>query len=865
MKTAQIRQTFLDYFAAHDHQVVPSSPLVPANDATLLFTNSGMVQFKDVFLGIDTRPYTRAVTAQRCVRAGGKHNDLENVGYTARHHTFFEMLGNFSFGDYFKHDAIRFAWELLVQGFGLSPDKLWVTVYEEDEAAATIWRDEIGVAAERVIKIGAQDNFWQMGDTGPCGPCSEIFYDHGVQVAGGPPGSATADGDRFVEVWNLVFMQFNRNADASLDPLPQPSVDTGLGLERMAAVLQGVTNNYEIDLFQNLIGATAKILNVADKNSQSLRVITDHIRSSVFMLVDGVIPSNEGRGYVLRRIIRRAIRHGYQAGCKRAFMHHLVAPLLDEMGSAFPELGEAESVVTRILQQENEKFNETLEQGLKILTNEIAQLSDTILSGEVAFKLYDTYGFPLDLSADVAREQGVTIDQQGFDTAMQAQQQRARATNQFIAQQSIPLRGLPATRFVGYEQLQHEVTALRLGQTGQVVAQLKCGAEDAVIVVDATPFYAEGGGQVGDHGTLCFATGTFQVTDTRHLSRQIIGHFGTVISGSIACDARGQAEVVAATRVAHANNHSATHLLHAALRQVLGQHVAQKGSLIEARRLRFDFSHAQPLTAEELQQITLLVNQEIRANHPLEVATMSLNKAKAAGAVALFGEQYPKQVRTIKMGDFSFELCGGTHVNRSGDIGYFAITAESGVAAGIRRLEACSGTYAEQHSQQQGQLLGQAAMRLHTTPAQLDAQLATLVAKQKSQQQQIDRLRAQLAQREASVREINGIKVVVQRQDEVDDKSLRRVLDAARCEVASGVVLVVGVKQAKVTLLAGISEDLQAKLSAGQLMATIAPLVGGRGGGKAAFAQGGGDEVTGLERAIAAAYQWVAQASDSEG
>ncbi len=859
MKTSEIRQKFLQFFADRGHEIVPSSSLVPGNDPTLLFTNAGMVQFKDLFLGEEKRSYNRATTSQRCVRAGGKHNDLENVGYTARHHTFFEMLGNFSFGDYFKEDAIRFAWELLTVEFGIPADKLWVTVFEEDDEAESIWLDQVGVPKDRVARIGAKDNFWQMGDTGPCGPCSEIFYDHGPEMEGGPPGTPEQDGDRYVEIWNLVFMQFNRNADGSLDPLPKPSVDTGMGLERMAAVLQGVHNNYDIDLFQSLIGEASTVLGITDRESKSLRVITDHLRSTAFLIVDGVIPSNEGRGYVLRRIIRRAIRHGYQSGYKAPFLHLLVDSLVNEMGDAFPELRLASDKVKRVLKQENEKFNETLDQGLKILDQEMNNLSGKTIPGEVVFKLYDTYGFPADLTADVAREHGLEIDSAVFERAMDAQRQRARSASQFNQGEQVRIAGLEKTPFVGYQDLEYAVKTAALVRDDAPVEKLDEGNE-GILVLAETPFYAESGGQVGDRGTISFPDAVFTVNDTRYLANKVIGHFGTVKSGAISLDQAGTATVESEGRYASANNHSATHLLHAALQQVLGEHVEQKGSLVEPRRLRFDFSHFEPVGDEQIIQIEMLVNEHIRANHAVNVDTMDLDEARSAGAAALFGEKYDAMVRVVRMGEFSFELCGGTHVTRTGDIGYFKVLSETGIAAGVRRMEAVTGAAAGQFVSDQVTVLAQLASTLKTAPDRVTERVTGLVESHKQQQKQIQALQAKLATAGSAddmVREINGVKVVAIRQDDSDVKSMRMAVDQWRNKLQSGVVLVAGANEGKVTLIAGISKDLNDRLQAGALIGELSPLVNGKGGGRPDLAQGGGSNVDGIGPAIEAAYKWV--------
>ncbi len=859
MKTTEIRQRFIDYFKTRGHQEVPSSSLVPGNDPTLLFTNSGMVQFKDLFLGEEKRNYRRAVTSQRCVRAGGKHNDLENVGYTARHHTFFEMLGNFSFGDYFKEDAIRYAWELLTVEFGLPEDRLWVTIFEEDDESESIWINSIGVPKDRVTRIGAKDNFWQMGDTGPCGPCSEIFYDHGPEIKGGPPGSPSADGDRYVEIWNLVFMQFNRSADGQMTPLPQPSVDTGMGLERMATVLQGVHSNYETDLFKNLITATARILDIRDLDNKSLRVISDHIRSTSFLIADGVIPSNEGRGYVLRRIIRRAIRHGYQLGHKTPFMHLLVDPLIAEMGEVFPELVDARGRVMRALQQENEKFNETLDQGLRILDQEISNLTGNVIAGESVFKLYDTYGFPADLTADIAREHGLTIDSEGFDVEMEAQRDRARSANRFADSALIRVEGAKKTPFVGYRNLEHQVQILAVLDGEQPVEQLNQG-ETGIIVLSESPFYAESGGQIGDKGRILLDQGEFAVSDTRYLAHQVIGIFGSVLSGSIGVGHKGAARVEANARYKSANNHSATHLLHAALKMILGNHIVQKGSLVEPARLRFDFSHFEPVTDEQLREIESLVNLKVRANYPVNVDVMNLEEAKSQGALALFGEKYEEQVRVIRMGEFSCELCGGTHVSRTGDIGLFRILSETGIAAGIRRIEAVTASAAEQYVSKQLSLLDQLAASLKTSPDKVFDRISGMLEIQKQQQRQIQSLQTKLATgsvNQENIQEINGIKVVAIRQDGADVKSMRMIVDQWRNRLQSGVVLVAAANDGKVILIAGVSQDLAGELGANKLIQAISPIVDGKGGGRPDLAQGGGPNIENIEPAIDAAFRWV--------
>ncbi|MGI9317979.1 MAG: alanine--tRNA ligase [bacterium] len=859
MNTTEIRRRFLDYFKSHGHREVSSSSLVPGNDPTLLFTNAGMVQFKDLFLGDEKRDYLRAVTSQRCVRAGGKHNDLENVGYTARHLTFFEMLGNFSFGDYFKEDAIKFAWELLTVEFGIPAEKLWITVFEEDDEAESIWLNQIGIPLERIARIGAKDNFWQMGDTGPCGPCSEIFYDHGSEVEGGPPGTPEEDGDRYVEIWNLVFMQFDRSSSGDLKPLPKPSVDTGMGLERISAVLQHVHSNYEIDLFQNLIRDAANLLDESDLESKSLRVIADHIRSTSFLIADGVIPSNEGRGYVLRRIIRRAIRHGYQLGSREPFLHKLVGSLVTEMGDAYPELTQKQSMIERVLRLENEKFNETLDQGLKILDREIHELQTDTLDGEVVFKLYDTFGFPVDLTADVAREYDLSIDQDGFEAAMAAQRERARAASQFVQGDKIKVEGIEPTRFCGYDNLNDTTNVVALVREQNAVDFLEDG-DEGILVLEATPFYAESGGQIGDQGKITFDSAGFDVLDTHYLANKVIGHFGRVSGGRIEVGQIGTAEVSENLRSASANNHSATHLLHAALKAVLGSHVQQKGSLVEPARLRFDFSHHEVMSPSQLSLIESMVNEQIRRNFEVCSVQMDLEEAKSAGAEALFGEKYDSQVRTIRMGEFSFELCGGTHVTRTGDIGLFKIISESGVAAGVRRIEAISGIAADQYVSNQLSILADASASLKISPEQLSGRIQSMLESQKELQKQIQGLQAKLATGGSSadaVREIKNVRVAAIRQDDADAKTMRLTVDQWKNKLNSGIVVVAGAKDGKVTIIAGVSKDLTIRIKAGDLIGHLAPIVGGKGGGKAELAQGGGSDIGSVDKLINATYEWV--------
>ncbi|MDE1941730.1 MAG: alanine--tRNA ligase [Betaproteobacteria bacterium] len=859
MKSAEIREKFLQYFARNGHTIVPSSPLVPANDPTLLFTNSGMVQFKDVFLGLDQRPYTRATSSQRSVRAGGKHNDLENVGYTARHHTFFEMLGNFSFGDYFKRDAIRFAWEFLTHELGLPKDKLWITVYHDDHEAADIWLKEIGVSPERFTRIATADNFWQMGDTGPCGPCSEIFYDHGPEVAGGPPGTPEADGDRYIEIWNLVFMQFNRDEGGKLHPLPKPSVDTGMGLERISAIMQQVHSNYQIDLFQALIAAAARHTGTTDLTSNSLKVIADHIRACAFLIVDGVIPSNEGRGYVLRRIIRRAIRHGYKLGQKAPFFHKLVADLADVMGEAYPELVTMQESVTAVLLQEEERFAETLEHGMAVLESALHK-EDRLLDGETVFRLYDTYGFPMDLTADIARERGVSVDLAGFEHAMEQQRERARAASKFTAQGAVDYRG-GATEFMGYETLHLEARIVALYREGQEVPVLEAG-ERGVVVLDRTPFYAESGGQVGDCGELVTSHGTFVVGDTQKIQAQVFGHHGQVQTGRIQVGDQADARVDTIARQRAAWNHSATHLLHAALRTVLGAHVAQKGSLVDPTRTRFDFSHDRPVTEQQLRAIEDLVNQEIRRNHPVEVRIMKYDEAVKKGAMALFGEKYGDEVRVVGMGDFSTELCGGTHVHRSGDIGLFRIIAESGVASGIRRIEAVTGDGALEYTHREQDQLAEVSQRLKAQPHEIASRLAQVLDNVRTLERELDRLKTKMAASESAdlvnqVEDVAGVKLLSVVLPGADAKTLRETLDALKGRLASGIVVLGAAADGKVSLVAGVTPDLTGRFKANELANYVAQQVGGKGGGRADMAQAGGTDAGRLDEALASVSGWV--------
>lgn len=857
MKTTAIRQKFLDYFVANGHEAVSSSPLVPHNDPTLLFTNAGMVQFKDVFLGQDKRSYNRAVTSQRCVRAGGKHNDLENVGYTARHHTFFEMLGNFSFGDYFKREAIAFAWELLTVGYGLPEEKLWVTVFEDDDEAADLWLRDVGIPAERFARIGASDNFWAMGDTGPCGPCSEIFYDHGPEVEGGAPGSADADGDRYVEIWNLVFMQYNRDASGQDVPLPKPSVDTGMGLERLAAVLQGVHSNYETDLFQALIEASAQVVGTDDVNHNSLKVIADHIRSTAFLITDGVTPSNEGRGYVLRRIIRRAIRHGHQLGATEPFLHKLVTSLVDQMGDAYPELAADQSRVEETLRLEGERFVDTLEQGIRILDQEISSLSGLVLAGDVAFRLYDTYGFPVDLTADYCREKGLTVDMAGFEQAMSEQRARARAASQFQMAETIEVSVDQSTTFSGYEELKGKATVLALLADGKEVQSLT-SRQPAAVVLDTTPVYAESGGQVGDLARIERKGVMFDVAGAHYLAHRVIAHEGVLTQGHLEVGQSVTVSVDQNARAATAVNHSATHLLHAALQQVLGSHVQQKGSLVEPQRLRFDFSHNDVVTADQLENIEMLVNTRVRANDEVTTEIMPLDDAREQGAAALFGEKYDDDVRVVDMGGFSLELCGGTHVTRTGNIGLFRIVSESGIAAGVRRIEALAGDGALKYVLDQSASLTRVAQLFRTSPGQIEDKASQMQRRLKELERKVEQLQAQLAaggttdQFEERIQEVNGIKLLVTRHDGVAVKGLRVVLDRLRDKLGSGVVVIGGVHEGKVTLLAGVTRDLVNTYHAGRLISVLAPMVGGKGGGKADMAQGGGSDASALDAALAA-------------
>jgi alanyl-tRNA synthetase len=871
MKSNEIRQAFLDYFASKGHQIVASSSLVPAGDPTLLFTNAGMNQFKDVFLGFDKRPYTRASTSQKCVRAGGKHNDLENVGYTARHHTFFEMLGNFSFGDYFKRDAISYAWELLTVVFKLPKDKLTITVYAEDDEAYDIWTKEMGVPAERVIRIGdnkgaryASDNFWMMGDTGPCGPCTEIFYDHGEHIAGGPPGSPDEDGDRFIEIWNNVFMQFNRDEAGVMHPLPKPSVDTGMGLERIAAVLQGVHSNYEIDLFQGLIKAAARETKCADLDSPSLKVLADHIRACAFLIADGVIPGNEGRGYVLRRIIRRAIRHGYKLGARKAFFHNMVPDLVAEMGAAYPELVANQNRVMDVLRQEEDRFFETIEHGMAILETELVAMNKvhrTVFNGETAFKLHDTYGFPLDLTADVCRERGVSVDAAAFDIAMARQKEQARAAGKFKMAANLEYAGLPTT-FRGYETLEAKGKVLALYKDGAAVNTLNEG-DIGVIVLDNTPFYAESGGQIGDEGLLQGADGIFAVEDTQKIQASVFGHHGVLKTGTLSIDSEVTARVDMLARARTMRNHSATHLMHKALREVLGGHVQQKGSLVDTDKTRFDFVHNAPLTDAEIHRVETLVNAEILANASTHAQVMSIEDAQKTGAMMLFGEKYGDEVRVLDIGT-SRELCGGTHVQRTGDIGLFKVIAESGVAAGVRRIEATTGDVALAYVQQQQTLLANAAATFKAPVQELPSKINQLMDNVKQLEKELDRLKSKMAASQgddllSQAVDVAGIKVLAAALQGVDAKGLREVADKLKDKLGNCVLLLAVTEGEKVSLVAAVSKDLIGKVKAGDLVNFVATQVGGKGGGRPDMAMAGGTDASKLPQALAGVSDWVKQ------
>ncbi|EPS3781170.1 alanine--tRNA ligase [Escherichia coli] len=867
--TAEIRQAFLDFFHSKGHQVVASSSLVPHNDPTLLFTNAGMNQFKDVFLGLDKRNYSRATTSQRCVRAGGKHNDLENVGYTARHHTFFEMLGNFSFGDYFKHDAIQFAWELLTseKWFALPKERLWVTVYESDDEAYEIWEKEVGIPRERIIRIGdnkgapyASDNFWQMGDTGPCGPCTEIFYDHGDHIWGGLPGSPEEDGDRYIEIWNIVFMQFNRQADGTMEPLPKPSVDTGMGLERIAAVLQHVNSNYDIDLFRTLIQAVAKVTGATDLSNKSLRVIADHIRSCAFLIADGVMPSNENRGYVLRRIIRRAVRHGNMLGAKETFFYKLVGPLIDVMGSAGEDLKRQQAQVEQVLKTEEEQFARTLERGLALLDEELAKLSGDTLDGETAFRLYDTYGFPVDLTADVCRERNIKVDEAGFEAAMEEQRRRAREASGFGADYNAMIRVDSASEFKGYDHLELNGKVTALFVDGKAVDAINAGQE-AVVVLDQTPFYAESGGQVGDKGELKGANFSFAVEDTQKYG-QAIGHIGKLAAGSLKVGDAVQADVDEARRARIRLNHSATHLMHAALRQVLGTHVSQKGSLVNDKVLRFDFSHNEAMKPEEIRAVEDLVNAQIRRNLPIETNIMDLEAAKAKGAMALFGEKYDERVRVLSMGDFSTELCGGTHASRTGDIGLFRIISESGTAAGVRRIEAVTGEGAITTVHADSDRLSEVAHLLKGDSNNLADKVRSVLERTRQLEKELQQLKEQAAAQESAnlsskAIDVNGVKLLVSELSGVEPKMLRTMVDDLKNQLGSTIIVLATVAEGKVSLIAGVSKDVTDRVKAGELIGMVAQQVGGKGGGRPDMAQAGGTDAAALPAALASVKGWV--------
>lgn len=860
MTSAQLRTAFLDFFAQRGHSIEPSSSLVPGNDPTLLFTNAGMVQFKDVFLGREQRAFTKAATSQRCVRAGGKHNDLENVGYTARHHTFFEMLGNFSFGDYFKKDAIHYAWDFLTKELEIPAEKLWITVFEEDAEAEQIWLHDVGVSAQRFSKIGAKDNFWSMGDVGPCGPCTEIFYDHGENIPGGPPGSPDEDGDRYIEVWNLVFMQYDRAADGTLTPLPKPSVDTGMGLERISAVLQGLHNNYEIDLFQPVLKAAAKLAGTDDLTLSSLRVIADHIRSCAFLIADGVMPSNEGRGYVLRRIIRRAIRHGYRLGIHEVFFFQLVAPLADEMGLAFPELKAAQAQVERVLKKEEERFAETLGLGMKILEACVAKLEGTVIPGETVFQLYDTYGFPVDLTADFARENNLTVDHAGFETAMSAQRDRARSASSFGADYDQDIKLDSQTEFTGYTQLHDDVHIVGLFKEGQAVDSLSAG-EQGIVVLDKTPFYAESGGQIGDSGQIATESAVFTVSDTQKQGGTLFLHTGKVKSGTLSTGQVCVAEVNAEHRKATELNHSATHLLHAALRQTLGEHVTQKGSLVNTERLRFDFAHFEPVTAGEIDTLERLVNTQIRLNNPVNAQIMAKDQAVQAGAMALFGEKYGDEVRVLTIGTFSTELCGGTHVERAGDIGCFKIISETGVAAGVRRIEAVTGAACIDWIAQRDQALGRIAGVLKSPIDKTAEKIEQLLEKNRALEKQLERLNAKMASSAGDelgkqAVEVAGIKVLAAKLD-VDSKTLRDMADQLKNKLGSCALVLAVVEGDKVSLVAAVSKDVTGRIKAGDLVNVVATQIGGKGGGKPDLAQAGGNNPGALAAALAGVVPWV--------
>ena len=862
MKSAEIRQEFLDFFAAHDHEVVPSGSLVPGNDPTLLFTNAGMVQFKDVFLGEETRTCSRATSSQRCVRAGGKHNDLENVGYTARHHTFFEMLGNFSFGDYFKQKAIEYAWEFLTVNLGLPPERLWVTVFEDDDEAASIWLDEIKIDPSRFSRMGEKDNFWAMGDTGPCGPCSEIFYDHGPEIAGGPPGSRDEDGDRYIEIWNLVFMQFDRKADGTMIPLPKPSVDTGAGLERLAAVLQNVSSNYEIDLFQALIKNIADITGESDIENTSLRVIADHIRACAFLAVDGVIPANEGRGYVLRRIVRRAVRHGYQLGVKDVFFYKLVASLVEIMGSAYPELVERRGFVEKVLKEEEEQFVRTLDNGMVILEKAIKELNSDTIPGQMVFKLYDTYGFPVDLTADVAREHNMNLDLDGFEQAMLIQKNQARAASNFGGVEKLDIGSGLSTDFTGYENLDGSCSVMGIFDVqGDRLDEALIG-EELLVLLNASPFYGESGGQVGDHGILDNDTCKFEVFDTQKQGEVLI-HRGVMQTGALRVGDQLSAHVAEVDRLAITLNHSATHLMHAALRNILGEHVTQKGSLVDADRLRFDFSHSTPVTEEELKQVEAQVNHEILANSIVEKEVMPISEAKTKGALALFGEKYGDEVRVVTMGgEYSVEFCGGCHVNRTGDIGLFKVASETGISAGVRRIEAVTGKGALTLVENQEQTLKQIMGVINSGPLELVERVQQLVASNRTLEKQLGQLKAKMAssvgdELASQVIEINGTQVLVATLEKFNSKSLRDTVDRLKNKLGTTVIVLASINDGKVDLVVGVSKDLTKKVTAGDLANMVAEQIGGKGGGRPDMAMAGGNDISAVPSALESVKPWL--------
>ena len=862
MKSAEIRQEFLDFFAAHDHEVVPSGSLVPGNDPTLLFTNAGMVQFKDVFLGEETRTCSRATSSQRCVRAGGKHNDLENVGYTARHHTFFEMLGNFSFGDYFKQKAIEYAWEFLTVNLGLPPERLWVTVFEDDDEAASIWLDEIKIDPSRFSRMGEKDNFWAMGDTGPCGPCSEIFYDHGPEIAGGPPGSPDEDGDRYIEIWNLVFMQFDRKADGTMIPLPKPSVDTGAGLERLAAVLQNVSSNYEIDLFQALIKNIADITGESDIENTSLRVIADHIRACAFLAVDGVIPANEGRGYVLRRIVRRAVRHGYQLGVKDVFFYKLVASLVEIMGSAYPELVERRGFVEKVLKEEEEQFARTLDNGMIILEKAIKELNSDTIPGQMVFKLYDTYGFPVDLTADVAREHNMNLDLDGFEQAMLIQKNQARAASNFGSVEKLDIGSDLSTDFTGYEILDGTCSVTGIFDVqGDRLDEAPIG-EELLVLLNASPFYGESGGQVGDHGILDNDTCKFEVFDTQKQGEVLI-HRGVMQTGALRVGDQLSAHVAEVDRLAITLNHSATHLMHAALRNILGEHVTQKGSLVDADRLRFDFSHSTPVTEEELKQVEAQVNHEILANSIVEKEVMPISEAKTKGALALFGEKYGDEVRVVTMGgEYSVEFCGGCHVNRTGDIGLFKVASETGISAGVRRIEAVTGKGALTLVENEEQTLKQIMGVINSGPLELVERVQQLVASNRTLEKQLGQLKAKMAssvgdELASQVIEINGTQVLVATLEKFNSKSLRDTVDRLKSKLGTTVIVLASINAGKVDLVVGVSKDLTKKVTAGDLANMVAEQIGGKGGGRPDMAMAGGNDISAVPSALESVKPWL--------